>query len=221
MKEEAPDELLDLASLYHTAPCGLLTFAINGPIVRANQTLLTWLGISNEEIMNKKFPELLDKAGVMYYELFLQPILKMHQQVKEISLNIQTTTGAFSCLFNGVAVGKQAGGGELINAIIYKVEDRKKYETELLLRRTKAEEEKQLKSKALQEVSFSQAHLIRAPLANILGLISFLEQIDHKDPETKQIVSMLQRSAAELDKQVKAIVDNADKAILHKTDFSA
>ncbi|QMU30414.1 PAS domain-containing protein [Adhaeribacter radiodurans] len=210
MEKEHPENLTDYTFLYNTAPCGILTFEINGPINQANQTLLNWLGISKEEILDKKFTHLLDKAGVMYYELFVQPILKMHQEAKEINLNIQTSQGVFSCLFNGVVVNKKEGGGEIINAIIFKVEDRKKYENELLLKRTKAEEEKQLKAKVLQEVSFSQAHLVRAPLANILALITFLEQIDHQDEETKQIVGMLQVSAAELDKQVRAIVDKAD-----------
>ena len=210
MKKEPSEDLVDFKFLYNTAPCGLLTFKIDGPIIYVNQTLLRWLGTSNEEIENKKFTDLLDKAGVLYYELFVLPILKMHQEAKEINLNIQSSEGAFACLFNGVVVDNKVGGGEIINAIIYKVEDRKKYETELLLKRTKAEEEKQLKSKALQEVSFNQAHLVRAPLANILGLISILTQRGDADKEVNEIIAMLQESAMELDSQVKAIVAKAE-----------
>ena len=198
--------LLNFRSLYNTAPCGLLTFEINGPIVYINETLLKWLGVEEIEIVNKSFTDILDRAGVIYYELFVRPILKMHEEVKEISFNIQTANGTFSCLFNGVAVG----GGEIINATIFKVEDRKKYENELLFKRTKAEEEKQLKSKALQEVSFNQAHLVRAPLTGILGLISLLEPMVQQDEEVKQIMAMLQASASELDQQIRAIVDKAD-----------
>jgi len=213
MMEGTPaDELVDFKFLYNNAPCGLLTFEINGRIIYINHTLLNWLGTPATETLNKKFTDLLDKAGTMYYELFVQPILKMHREAKEINLNIQTATGAFSCLFNGIAVKEKTNGRELINAIIFKVEDRKKFENELILKRTKAEEEKQLKSKALQEVSFDQAHLFRAPLANVLGLVSFLVKIDHQDSEIKQIISMLQESALELDKQVKAIVDKADSS---------
>jgi len=200
------EDLVDFESLYNTAPCGLLTFEINGPIIYINQTLLKWLGVSEAEIANKNFMDILDRAGRMYYELFVQPILKMHQEVKEINFNIKTVNGSFSCLFNGVAVD----GGEIINATIFKVEDRKKYENELLLKRTKAEEEKQLKSKALQEVSFNQAHLVRAPLAGILGLISLLKPMVQQDEEVKQILDMLQASASELDQQIRAIVDKAD-----------
>ena len=210
MEKESSDGLIDFKSLYNTAPCGLLTFEINGPIIYINQTLLKWLGVTDKELVNKKFTDILDRAGVMYYELFVQPILKMHQEVKEINLNIQTANGSFSCLFNGVAIDKHAAGGDVINATIFKVEDRKKYEKELLLKRTKAEEEKKLKSKALEEVSFNQAHLVRAPLAGILGLVSLLEQMVDKDDEVTQILSRLQESASELDKQVRAIVDKAD-----------
>ena len=210
MEKENSDDLIDFKALYNTAPCGLLTFEIDGPIVYMNNTLLKWLGVSDKEIVNKNFTDILDRAGVMYYELFVQPILKMHQEIKEINLNIKTANGSFSCLFNGVAVSKQADGGEMINATIFKVEDRKKYENELLLKRTKAEEEKQLKSKALQEVSFNQAHLVRSPLAGILGLVSLLEQMNYTDKEVKQIISMLHESALALDQQVRAIVEQAD-----------
>ncbi|QNF33129.1 PAS domain-containing protein [Adhaeribacter swui] len=213
MPNETQNNALDFKFLYHTAPCGLLTFEVNGPILYANQTLLNWLEITEQDITQKKFKDLLDKAGVMYFELFVQPILKMHQEAKEINLNIKTATGTFSCLFNGKAVTKTAEGKEIINAIIFKVEDRKKYENELLLQRTRAEEEKQQKSQALQELSFNQAHLIRAPLANIMGLLKLLQQIPATNNEINQIVAMLQESATELDQQVRTIVDKADDHI--------
>ena len=210
MDQEPTGNFLNFEYFYNTAPGGLLTFETKGPIVYGNQTLLKWLGVTAEEIVHKKFTDLLDRAGVMYYELFVQPILKMHQEVKEIKLNIKTETGAFACLFNGVVLHDKATGQEIINALIFKVEDRQKYETELLLKRTQAEEEKQSKSKALQELSFHQAHLIRAPLANILSLITILEQVNQPNEEVKQIIAMLQESALELDQQVRAIVDKAD-----------
>jgi signal transduction histidine kinase len=210
MNQESTGDLINFEYFYNTAPCGLLTFEIKGPIVYANQTLLKWLSTTADEIANKKFTDILDRAGVMYYELFVQPILKMHQEVKEIKLNIKTPMGAFACLFNGVAITDKAANREIINALIFKVEDRQKYENELLLKRTRAEEEKQVKSKALEELSFNQAHLIRAPLANIMGLLTILEQINHTNEEVKQIVAMLQESASELDQQVRTIVGKAD-----------
>ncbi|GAB3823749.1 PAS domain-containing protein [Pontibacter rugosus] len=210
MEKEPGDDLMDYKFLYDTAPCGLLTFKMNGQIIYANQTLLKWLGVNDEEIAAKKMTDFLDKAGVMYYELFVQPILKMHKEVKEINLNIQTSKGAFSCLFNGVAVDSKAGEGEIIHAIIFKVEDRQKYEKELLLRRNKAEEDNKLKSKALREVSFDQSHLVRAPLANILGLVSMLEKAIHKDHEAHRFITMLQQSASKLDNQIKSIVNKAN-----------
>ncbi|RDC65023.1 PAS domain-containing protein [Adhaeribacter pallidiroseus] len=210
MDQEITGYFINFEHFYNTAPCGLLAFEIKGPIIYGNQTLLNWLGLTAEEIVNKKFADLLDRAGVMYYELFVQPILKMHREAKEIKLTIKTATGAFACFFNGVVTTDNTAGREIINALIFKLEDRQKYETELLLKRTQAEEEKQSKSKALQELSFHQAHLTRAPLANIMGLLTILEQIDHSNEEVKQIVAMLQESASELDRQVRTIVDKAD-----------
>ncbi|ARS35693.1 PAS domain-containing protein [Pontibacter actiniarum] len=210
MEQEPKNDFIDFKFLYDTAPCGLLTIKMNGHIIYTNQTLLKWLGVSEEEIADKKMTDFLDKAGVMYYELFVQPILKMHQEVKEINLNIQTSNGAFSCLFNGVAVDGKAGEGEIIHATIFKVEDRQKYEKELLLKRNKAEEDNKLKSKVLREVSFDQSHLVRAPLANILGLVAILERTIHKDHEAHRLVTMLQQSASKLDNQIRSIVNKTN-----------
>ncbi|TPE43445.1 PAS domain-containing protein [Pontibacter mangrovi] len=205
MEKEPATDLINFKCVYDNAPCGLLTYKMQGPIMYANQTLLKWLGVSEEEIITKKMPDILDKAGVLYYELFVQPILKMHQEVKEISLRIETPKGAFSCLFNGVA-----GEGQIVNAVIYKIEDRQKYEKELFLKRSKAEEDNKLKSKALQEVIFDHSHLVRAPLANILGLITLLERTIQNGKEVTVIIAMLQQSASKLDNQITSIVNKAN-----------
>ncbi|WP_299825736.1 PAS domain-containing protein [uncultured Pontibacter sp.] len=210
MEKETEDNHMDFKRLYDTAPCGLLIFRMNGPIIYVNQTLLKWLGVGEEEIVAKKMTDLLDKAGVMYYELFVQPILKMHREAREISLSIQTSKGAFSCLFNGVAVDDIVGEGQLINAVIFKVDDRQKYEKELLSKRNKAEEESKVKTKALQEVSFDQSHLVRAPLANILGIIPMLEKTIDKNHKAHVLISMLQQSAFKLDNQIRAIVNKTN-----------
>jgi hypothetical protein len=57
----------------------------------------------------------------------------------------------------------------------------------------------------LQEIAFEQAHLVRAPLANMLGLISLLEQYPLSD-EVKDLLSLLHASTIQLDLQIKAIV---------------
>lgn len=196
---------IDFGHLYNQAPCGLLTYAISGPVIQINQTLLNWLNVGRGEIVNKDFINLLDRGGQLYYQLFVYPMLVLHNEVKEIHLDIRTASGTFPCLFNASAASTGAGEEMIVQATIFKVTHRKKYEDELLKKKTVAEEESQQKARALQEVAFYQSHLVRAPLANILGLANLLTP-DNSEEDTRSIISLLKESAAQLDAVIKKIV---------------
>ncbi len=61
------------------------------------------------------------------------------------------------------------------------------------------------KEKTLEEIAYSQSHLVRRPLANIIGLVEMLETTAETSANNA-IVAMLKQSAAELDVTVKEIV---------------
>jgi signal transduction histidine kinase len=54
----------------------------------------------------------------------------------------------------------------------------------------------------LVDYSFSNSHIVRRPLASILGLISIFNYENISDPLNIQILEMLQMSAKELDEVV-------------------
>ena len=62
------------------------------------------------------------------------------------------------------------------------------------------------KSMVLAKVAFDQTHLIRAPLANILGLINLLEIDKSEDEADPAILSLLLQSAKKLDGVINEIV---------------
>lgn len=190
--------------LYNRAPCGLLTYLISGTIVEINQTLLSWLNASREEMINKVFPDFLDRGGQLYYQLFVYPTLILQNEVKEINLQIRTSSVTFSCLFSASVTTH--GAATIVHATIYKVADRKKYENELLKKKVVAEEENQQKAQALQDVAFYQSHLVRAPLANILGLVDLLE-MDNSEEDNRNLISLLKESADQLDAVIRKIVN--------------
>ncbi len=63
-----------------------------------------------------------------------------------------------------------------------------------------------IQNKKLQEYAFATSHIIRAPLANILGLTSIIdvEKIENRD--TRQIVEYIQQSATHLDIAIREVV---------------
>jgi PAS domain S-box-containing protein len=61
------------------------------------------------------------------------------------------------------------------------------------------------KDRALEKISYSQSHLVRKPLANILGLISMLAEGDVFE-DHKTVYTLLKRSAEELDAVVQSTI---------------
>ena len=61
------------------------------------------------------------------------------------------------------------------------------------------------KEKTLEEIAYSQSHLVRRPLANIIGLVEMLETTEESSGNNI-VVEMLKQSAEELDLMVKNIV---------------
>ena len=196
----------DFEAFYNQAPCGLFTFRADGTIVHLNKTLLTWLCADVEDIIYQDFTNFLDKGGKLYYQLFVQPLLRMRQEVKEISFHISTGKCDFYCLFSATAFEKDGGGELLYAATVYQVTDRKKYEDELLKKKQQADVEKKVKDDTLKQVAYDQSHLVRAPLANILGLTALLEGMDVSD-EVRDMINLLRTSAQKLDQEVIRLTD--------------
>jgi sigma-B regulation protein RsbU (phosphoserine phosphatase) len=174
----------DYKTLYQHAACGLLTFKSDGSIVNGNKTLLSWLNLI-EYSNNTNFLDFLNKESRLYFNLFVLPMLKLHGEVKEISMILETTSGQLPILLNAVFFDS-ADHGRYISASLLKIGDNKKFESDRL-------------------IAYSQAHLVRAPLANILSLIDILES--EKEGTDACTLKMLKESASKLDQIVKSIVN--------------
>lgn len=61
--------------------------------------------------------------------------------------------------------------------------------------------------KALKEIAWMQSHVVRAPVARILGLIDVLKEPVLSGNMMKDTLTMLEKSAKELDKVVKEITE--------------
>jgi hypothetical protein len=61
----------------------------------------------------------------------------------------------------------------------------------------------------LDEIGFMQSHLVRKPLANIMGLTDMIQE-EATDERITDLCELLSRSAAELDQVIKDISDKTD-----------
>ncbi len=142
---------------YDKAPCGLMSTASNGLILRANRTLCTWLGYAAEELQGKRrLQDLLTMGGKIFHQTHWWPLLQMQGSVAEVQLDFVHRDGHnLPILINAVQRVDESVTTHDIAMML--AADRRKYEAELLLARRRAEE--LLVSERAAQAALKAAHL--------------------------------------------------------------
>jgi phosphoserine phosphatase RsbU/P len=132
----------DAEELYDRAPCGYLTTAPDGTILKVNQTFLAWTGFRREELSNKRrLSDLLTAGGRIYHETHYAPMLQMQGTVREIALDIVTAGGErLPVLLNSVLERNSSGTPVVIRTAVFDATERREYERELLRAKERAED---------------------------------------------------------------------------------
>ncbi|MEO6150334.1 MAG: hypothetical protein ABIN95_03940 [Mucilaginibacter sp.] len=65
------------------------------------------------------------------------------------------------------------------------------------------------KQELLHAIAYEQSHIVRAPLANIMGLVGILKKLNLNTSETA-IINMLEESSNRLDDVIKSIIKKTD-----------
>jgi light-regulated signal transduction histidine kinase (bacteriophytochrome) len=69
----------------------------------------------------------------------------------------------------------------------------------------------QQQNKKLREIAWTQSHIVRAPVARIMGLIKFLTDESDISIQQKEVYDMILQSSNELDEIIKGIVYKTQK----------
>lgn len=141
---------------FDLAPCGYLTVAYDGAIVRVNDTFLRWTGYRRDELVDaRSFGDVLTKAGQVYGQTHLRPMLLMHGHVREITLDLVRADGSrLPILLNATLERDAAGQPDVVRVAVFDVSERREYENELLRAKERAEaseERTRLLSQTLQQ----------------------------------------------------------------------
>lgn len=146
-----PGEQTD--ELYEEAPCGYISAAPGGEMVKVNRTLLAWTGYSREELLGRRFQELLTPGGRIYHETHYAPLLRMQGAVREIALELVCADGRqLPVLVNSVLRTDDDGRPQLVRTTVFDATHRRKYERELLLARER-ERAARMQTERLQRLS--------------------------------------------------------------------
>ena len=171
--EESPEVLraaLEAAAeLYQRAPCGYLSTTPEGTIVSVNETMLTLSGYQVDELVGRRtFASLLSAGGRIYHETHYAPMLQMQGVAREIALDVICADGRrLPVLVNSILERGPDGSPRLVRTAVFDATDRRRYETELLLAKQRAEESEQ---RARQLARTLQTTLMPPSLPTIPGL---------------------------------------------------
>ncbi|NEK18397.1 PAS domain-containing hybrid sensor histidine kinase/response regulator [Rhizobium leguminosarum] len=147
---DSSDQAEDFKDLFEQAPCGYLSLEPNGRILRANATFAAWVGYSRDELKGRRFHDLLNVAGRVYYETHFAPLLRMQGHFNEVALEFATRSkDRLPVLVNAAERRDERGDLLFIRITVFNAVDRRRYEQELLDAQRKA----RAASEALQELN--------------------------------------------------------------------
>jgi sigma-B regulation protein RsbU (phosphoserine phosphatase) len=134
----------DLEDLYENAPCGYLSLAFDGVIMKANRTLCTWLGANSYELLGKRFYDLLNVPGKIFYETHFAPLLRMQGYFNEVALDLVDAGGKKIPVLANAHERRASDGSLMFTRItLFQAFERRKYERELVEATRAADEAKQ------------------------------------------------------------------------------
>lgn len=132
----------DPTALYDRAPCGYLSAAPDGSIVKVNATFRSWTGYAAGDLVGRRrLPDLLTPGGRIYHETHLSPLLHGTGQVREIALELVLASGTrMPVLVNAVLERDPVGAPRIVRYAFFDATERRRYERELLLAKERAEQ---------------------------------------------------------------------------------
>jgi diguanylate cyclase (GGDEF)-like protein/PAS domain S-box-containing protein len=141
--------------LYQEAPVAYFSTDPDDRIIRVNGTLLAWTGYREDELLGRRFHDLLDAGTQLFYETRHVPVLRLEGEIREVALRVLRADGTtLPVLLNSVMVLGPDGSPRSIRTAMFDATDRSQYERDLLAER-RAAESAALRVQVLQNASSS------------------------------------------------------------------
>jgi sigma-B regulation protein RsbU (phosphoserine phosphatase) len=208
----AGEKLEDLEDLYENAPCGYLSIKPDGRIAKVNATFSKWMGWPGDQLIGKRFLDLLNIAGRIFYETHFTPLLRMQGVFNEVALDLVTQQGKRLPVLVNAAERRDATGEHLFTRLtIFNATDRRRYERELVEARAALEASllDERATSALREQFIAVlGHDLRNPLFAISAGAELLLRTSPND-RARSTAVLIQRSASRMASLIDNVMDFA------------
>jgi sigma-B regulation protein RsbU (phosphoserine phosphatase) len=206
-------------ALYERAPCGLMSTAPGGLVLRVNATLCQWLNYPASELEGKRrFQDLLTMGSKIFHQTHWLPLLQMQGSVAEVQFEIVTSKGeTLPVLVNTLRV--ERGSDVQHDLAVFLATDRRKYERELVKARKEAEELLARERAAKEALDAAQTNLQnaleqRATLAEqLVGIVSH----DLRTPMNAIVLGTSLLSSSELSQRDRRTLQRVTSAAARAT----
>ena len=220
------EQSAQVADLYNNAPCGYHSLDADGTLVRINDTELSWLGYSREEVVGRmNFRQLLAPRSLAAFEENF-PRFRQTGYVHDLEFDLVRKDGSLLPVVISATALRDAAGRYLASrSMVFDNTERKARErqiaalnAELARRAAEAEAASRAKSVFLANMS----HEIRTPMNAIIGLTR-LAQRDANDPRQREQLDKIADAAHHLLGIVNDILDiskiEAGRLVLEELEF--
>lgn len=135
----------DPAELYENAPCAYLSLLPDGSIAKVNATFTAWTGHGRDDVVGRRFQDLLAPGDRIFYETHVAPMLRMQGLVREIAMDVLCAPPSvrLPVLMNAAMKVDGAGDPVVVRAVLFDATERRRYERELVAARERAEASEQ------------------------------------------------------------------------------
>ncbi|MBD8870704.1 PP2C family protein-serine/threonine phosphatase [Nocardioides donggukensis] len=167
-EDQAAAAAREASTLFERAPCGFVLTSPDGVIGRVNQTFERWTGHRGSALVGQtRFADLLSVGGRIYYETHLAPLLRMQGSAREIALELVRADGQRLPVLANLELDSGHGRPDTVQIALMDATERRQYERELMLEKTRAEESER---RARELARTLQRTLIPPTPAEIPGL---------------------------------------------------
>jgi PAS domain S-box-containing protein len=155
-----------IQDLYDNAPCGYFSLNNDGVITHANKTLVSLLGYSKEELVDRTpFVKLLPESHRAAYNDLFSDLLNKGEIHEAEFIIVKKDKSLLPASINAVAITDYAGNLVNSRCTLFDITELKR-----------AENESKKANQELEAFSYSVSHDLRAPLRSINGFARILSE---------------------------------------------
>jgi len=219
-----------LEDLYEQAPVGYLTVTAEEMIFRVNKTLLQWTGWKVEELVGRKWYEvLLTPAGRAYLQSSVDPLVELQDHSREIAVDCVCADGErLPVLMYIVRKGGSQGAPVFHRITVVEATERRSYERRLLEAKQAAEhasrslhalitdlqERVQTANEALNAFSHGSSHLLKDHVRRVLAFSHALSDDcgDQLHPKGRAYLERIDQEGRAMSDLIEALLQLSNSA---------